>query len=237
MPQDSLEASPSPRKRTRAGAPRRATVPQILNAAEWTFGTRGLKGTRLEDIAKVCDIPKGNILYYFGSKEDLYNATLSRLLDVWLTDADHWLSSDKDPLDGLRGYIEAKIAFSRARPEGSRLFAQEVLSGGHMVQDFLRGELRAHVARHVAIFLKWQAKGIMAPIDPTHLLFLLWSGTQAYADMQVQYEAVLDRKPLTDGDYETAVNTLMTLVRPLFSQPVVSGASEANENKTLKRSL
>ncbi|KXV55195.1 TetR family transcriptional regulator, partial [Gluconobacter japonicus] len=51
----------------RAGVPRRATVPQILNAAEWTFGTRGLKGTRLEDIAKVCDIPKANILYYFGS--------------------------------------------------------------------------------------------------------------------------------------------------------------------------
>lgn len=226
MPENGLEAAPSPRKRTRAGAPRRATIPQILNAAEWTFGTRGLKGTRLEDIAKVCEIPKANILYYFRSKEELYNATLSRLLDVWLTDADHWLSPDKDPLAGIRGYVQAKITFSRTRPEGSRLFAQEILSGGHMVQEFLKGELRAHVARHVEIFLAWQNQGIMAPIDPTHFLFLLWSGTQAYADMQVQYEAVLDRAPLIDTDYETAVATVMTLVAPLFPQQT-SGASAA----------
>ena len=233
MPKDSLEVAPSPRKRAKAGAPRRATIPQILNAAEWTFGTRGLKGTRLEDIAKVCDIPKANILYYFGSKEELYNGTLARLLDVWLTDADTWLSPERDPLEGLKGYIEAKIAFSRTRPEGSRLFAQELLSGGLMVQDFLKGELRAHVARHVAIFLEWQARGIMAPIDPTHFLFLLWSGTQAYADMQVQYEAVLDRAPLTDADYETGVATIMTLVGALF-RPLASNAS-AEDGKPAQR--
>ncbi|MDI6653267.1 TetR family transcriptional regulator C-terminal domain-containing protein [Gluconobacter japonicus] len=236
MPNDDLGAAPSPRKRVRAGVPRRATVPQILNAAEWTFGTRGLKGTRLEDIAKVCDIPKANILYYFGSKEDLYNATLARLLDVWLTDADTWLSPDRDPIEGLKGYVEAKIAFSRTRPEGSRLFAQELLSGGLMVQEFLRGELRAHVARHVAIFLDWQARGIMAPIDPTHFLLLLWSGTQSYADMQVQYEAILDRAPLTDADYDTGVATIMTLVGSLF-RPLTSGVSEEDGKPVQRKSL
>lgn len=235
MPNDDLGAAPSPRKRVRAGVPRRVTVPQILNAAEWTFGTRGLKGTRLEDIAKVCDIPKANILYYFGSKEDLYNATLARLLDVWLTDADTWLSPDRDPIEGLKGYVEAKIAFSRTRPEGSRLFAQELLSGGLMVQEFLRGELRAHVARHVAIFLDWQARGIMAPIDPTHFLLLLWSGTQSYADMQVQYEAILDRAPLTDADYDTGVATIMTLVGSLF-RPLTSGVSE-EDGKPVQRKI
>ena len=54
--------------------------------------------------------------------------------------------------------------------------------------------------------------------------------------MQVQYEAVVDRTPLTEGDYETDVATLMSLVRTLFPQ-AASGASEADENKTLERSL
>ena len=85
-----------------------------------------------------------------------------------------------------------------------------------MIQGFLRETLRAHVARHAEIFLDWQAQGLMRPIDPTHFLCLLWSGTQAYADMQVQFEALLDRTTLRDSDYETGIATFMTLIRPLF---------------------
>lgn len=204
------------KKPRRPSAPRQAMLPQILNAAETTFGTRGLNGTRLEEIAALCDIPKANILYYFGSKEELYNATLKRLLDVWLDDADHWLSADRDPIEGMEGYLRAKIAFSRTRPEGSRLFAQELLSGGQRLEGFLKDVLRAHVDRHAAIFLDWQSRGLMTPIDPTHFLCLLWSGTQAYADMQVQFEALLDTAPLGERDYDTALETFMILVRPLF---------------------
>lgn len=205
-----------PTKGRKPSAPRRATLPQILNAAEWTFGTRGLKGARVEEIAALCAIPKANILYYFRTKEDLYQATLARLLEIWLADADDWLAAERDPLEGMEGYIRAKMAFSRTRPEGSRLFAQELLSGGLMIQGFLRETLRAHVDRHAEIFLDWQAQGLMRPIDPTHFLCLLWSGTQAYADMQVQFEALLDRTTLRDSDYETGIATFMTLIRPLF---------------------
>lgn len=203
-------------KTRKPSAPRQAMLPQILNAAETVFGTRGLKGTRLEEIATLGDIPKANILYYFGSKEALYNATLRRLLDVWLQDADHWLSAERNPIEGMEGYLRAKIAFSRLRPEGSRLFAQELLSGGHNLGSFLKEDLRNHVERHATIFRDWQARGIMTPIDPTHFLCLLWSGTQAYADMQVQFEALLDRAPLRQSDYDTALETFMTLVRSLF---------------------
>jgi len=31
----------------------------------------------------------------------------------------------------------------------------------------------------------------MGPIEPRHLLFLIWAMTQTYADFQVQVEAVL----------------------------------------------
>ncbi|NVN02288.1 MULTISPECIES: TetR family transcriptional regulator C-terminal domain-containing protein [Asaia] len=207
-----------PTRSRKPSAPRRATLPQILNAAEWTFGTRGLKGTRVEEIAGLCGIPKANILYYFHSKEALYQATLARLLDIWLADADEWLSPERDPMEGMEGYIRAKMAFSRTRPEGSRLFAQELLSGGQMIQGFLKETLRAHVERHAEIFLAWQAKGLMRVIDPTHFMCLLWSGTQAYADMQVQFEALLDRESLLDTDYEAGIETFLTLIRPLFVQ-------------------
>ncbi|WP_242403473.1 TetR family transcriptional regulator C-terminal domain-containing protein [Asaia platycodi] len=204
-----------PTKGRKPSAPRRATLPQILNAAEWTFGTRGLKGARVEEIAALCAIPKANILYYFRTKEDLYQATLARLLEIWLADADDWLAAERDPLEGMEGYIRAKMAFSRTRPEGSRLFAQELLSGGLMIQA--SSEKRCALMSIVMprFFLTGRHK-LMRPIDPTHFLCLLWSGTQAYADMQVQFEALLDRTTLRDSDYETGIATFMTLIRPLF---------------------
>ncbi|GBQ20031.1 TetR family transcriptional regulator [Gluconacetobacter sacchari DSM 12717] len=198
------------------GAPRRATLPQILNGAELTFAARGFAGTRLEDIARACAIPKANILYYFGSKEELYHATLSRLLARWLADADEWLVAERDPREAMEQYIRLKMASSESRPAASRLFMQELLSGGHAVRAFLEGDLRAHVSRRADVFRCWQEKGVMTAINPVHFMFLLWSMTQAYSDMQVQLEAVLGREALTSSDFETGVATIMTFVSSVF---------------------
>ncbi|NHO32963.1 TetR family transcriptional regulator C-terminal domain-containing protein [Acetobacter fallax] len=196
----------------RPGLPRRNNIPQILNAAEKVFSARGLAGSRVDDIARACELPKANILYYFGTKEDLYRATLERLLMHWLDDADHWLSADHAPMDAVEGYVRSKMEFSRYRPEASRIFAYELLSGGEHVKKFLVGTLREHVTRRTEIFLHWQRQGLMAEVDPVHFLFSLWSLTQAYADMQVQMAVVLGTPRLKEKDFEAGVRTIMKLV-------------------------
>nr|WP_194299985.1 TetR/AcrR family transcriptional regulator [Acetobacter musti] len=197
----------------KSGNPRRSTVPQILNAAEKIFSARGFAGARVDDIARACDLPKANVLYYFGTKEDLYQATLERLLTHWLDDADHWLSPEHEPMVAFEGYIRIKMAFSRRRPEASRIFAYELLSGGTFVKDYLSVTLREHVERRVEVFRHWQEQGLMTTgFDPVHFMFLLWSMTQAYADMQVQLVAVLGRTGMKEKDFEAGVQTIMKLV-------------------------
>nr|WP_261766031.1 TetR/AcrR family transcriptional regulator [Acetobacter oeni] len=184
----------------------------MLNAAEQVFSTHGFAGARVDDIAKACELPKANVLYYFGTKEDLYQATLERLLMHWLDDADLWLSSAHAPLDAVEGYVRAKMEFSRQRPAASRIFAYELLAGGAFVKGFLAGPLRDHVVRRTEVFRHWQRQGLMTEIDPVHFLFSLWSLTQSYADMQVQMAAVLDKASLTKADFEAGVQTIMKLV-------------------------
>lgn len=194
------------------GVPRRNNTQRILNAAEKIFAAYGLAGARVDDIAQLCDLPKANILYYFGSKEGLYRATLERLLAVWLADADQWIVAEHSPRVGLEGYIRAKMLFSRRKPATSRLFMHELLAGGDCVREFLHTTLRDFVLNKAKVFAHWQEQGLFAPIDPAHFLFLLWSTTQAYADMQVQFAAVLGRKNLIAEDFEKGVETLMQLV-------------------------
>lgn len=211
-----------------AGAPRRNVVPQILDAAERAFAVQGFSGTRVEDIARACDLPKANVLYYFGSKEELYRAALLRVLELWLADADAWLVAEAEPRAAIGAYLRAKMAFSESRPEASSLFSQELLSGARVVRGFLEGELREHVARRAAIFREWQREGLMAPVDPVHFLFMLWSMTQAYADMRVQLQAVLGTRELGPADYATGLETIMTLVCAVFPTPSPSRAGNVS---------
>ncbi|WP_200409203.1 TetR/AcrR family transcriptional regulator [Komagataeibacter oboediens] len=213
------KTSRSPRK-TRASVPRQNNTRQILDAAEKVFAAHGLSGTRVSDIAEASNLPKANIHYYFRTKEDLYRATLQQLLEDWLGDASKWLSADRSPREGLEGFIRSKMAFSRQRPEGSRLFAHEILSGGRYVHGFLVDTLRRHVEHRREVFEKWHAAGLIGTVDPTHFLFCLWAMTQAYADMGVQMAAVLDKPRLTAVDFEAGCRTIIQLATSILPDPV-----------------
>lgn len=194
------------------GNPRKQNTSQILDAAEKVFAVHGLNGTRIDDIAKACALPKANILYYFNTKEILYQATLGRFLDDWLGDANVHLSADMNPREGLQSYIQAKMLFSRQRPEASRLFMHELLAGGEQILFFLQETLKPHVEHLAIIFAAWYEKGLIKKIDPFHFMFMLWAMTQSYADMQVQFAAVLGKKRLTKHDFEEGAETIMQLV-------------------------
>ncbi|ARW16790.1 TetR/AcrR family transcriptional regulator [Komagataeibacter europaeus] len=209
-----------PARNKRTGMPRQNNTRQILDAAEKVFAAHGLSGTRMSDIAEASNLPKANIHYYFRTKEDLYRATLQQLLEDWLGDATRWLSADRSPREGLEGFIRSKMEFSRLRPEASRLFAHELLSGGHYVHGFLTGTLRRHVEHRREVFEQWHAAGLIGSVDPTHFLFCLWAMTQAYADMQVQMAAVLGKSRLGAKDFETGSQTIMQLATSILSDPV-----------------
>ncbi|GBQ84284.1 TetR family transcriptional regulator [Gluconacetobacter johannae DSM 13595] len=208
----SQSASSPPPQDKPAGAPRRASMQQIFRAAEHLFGRDGYKGTSMAAIAAGAGLPKANIHYYFGTKEDLYRAVLENILVDWLDDATLWIREDLTPREGLEGYIRAKIAFSRDRPDASRIFAHEVLQGAPHINQFLGTSLRIHVQNLDKIFTAWQRAGLMRPIPTTHLMFCIWSMTQTYADMNAQIVAVLGTPTLETQDYEDAAATITALV-------------------------
>ncbi|AXY23740.1 TetR/AcrR family transcriptional regulator [Komagataeibacter saccharivorans] len=207
----SLPTSTRSTRGKRTSVPRQNNTRQILDAAEKVFAAHGLSGTRVSDIAEASKLPKANIHYYFRTKEDLYRATLQQLLEDWLNDANCWLSTHWTPQEGLSGFIRAKMEFSRLRPEGSRLFAHELLAGGSYVHDFLVDTLRKHVETRIAVFEQWHKQGLIGTVDPVHFLFCLWAMTQAYADMQAQMAAVLGKPRLDTQDFEAGTHTIMQL--------------------------
>ena len=179
---------PAPKSATRIQKKNRKA---ILQAALDVFSARGFRGATVDQIAERAGMSKPNLLYYFPSKEAIYVAVLEDTLGEWLQPLAE-INPAGDPVTEIGRYIDAKLAMSRARPEASKLFANEILHGAPAIGDFLRGPMKELVDRKAAVIEGWIAEGKLAPVDPRHLIMMIWAVTQHYADFDVQVRAVLN---------------------------------------------
>ena len=177
----------SPRKRTRIQIRNEA---RIVRAALDVFSSNGYRGSTVDQIADTAGMSKANILYYFNTKQDIYAAVLARTLTVWLDPLDE-LDADGEPIEELWKYAQQKLQLSRKAPYASRLFANEILQGAPVVRPFLENQLKTLVTSKCRIIQTWIDEGKLAPGAPLHLIFLIWSATQHYADFEVQVDTLL----------------------------------------------
>ncbi|MBB3189027.1 TetR/AcrR family transcriptional regulator [Halomonas cerina] len=193
------------------GAIRRRNEQTILTAAERVFARHGYRGTSLQEIAEQAGLPKSNVLYYMGSKRKLYVRLLERMMERWNVMLDD-ISAEDDPVEVLSAFIRSKMQISRRHPEGSRLFASEILGGAPFLQEYLSGELRDWVQSRATVFREWADRGLMDPVDPVWLIFLIWSSTQHYADFEAQVLGITGRDSLSDDDLEHIIEFLTRVV-------------------------
>lgn len=183
----------------------------ILDAALGEFSKKGFSGATVERIAAEAGMSKSNLLYYFSSKEAIYNATLAHILEVWLAPL-KTLDPAGDPARELAGYICQKIEMSANFPEASRLFANEVMQGAPQILPILETDLKRLVQEKCGVIEDWIDAGKLRKVDPLHLIFTIWATTQHYADFSVQIRALTGRD-LSDAEFlqqtEDAVTSLI----------------------------
>ena len=198
--------------RMRAPSPIRAAHEDvILSAAESVFAVRGYSGATTAEIAARAGLPKANLHYYFPTKADLYRRVLTGVLTAWLSAADTF-ESDADPAEALGRYIGAKMDLARTRPQGSRIFASEILRGAPEIQDFLETTLREWVESRSAVVRRWIAAGALKPMEPKTLFYMIWATTQHYADFAQQIETLNDGRPLDDTAFARARADVITAI-------------------------
>ncbi|WP_296445287.1 TetR/AcrR family transcriptional regulator [Rhodoferax sp. UBA5149] len=193
------------------GQIRQANEALILDAAERVFAGAGFGGATMAAIAEASGLPKANLHYYFGSKQELYRTVLARTLEDWLLPT-HGITPQADPRVAIERYIRDKMALSVQRPHASKVFANELLHGAPVVKALLATELREMVLAKAAVIDGWISAGRMAPVDSVHLFFTIWAATQTYADFDVQVRAVLGRPELGAPDYARATEHVVSLI-------------------------
>ena len=201
---------PAQRKTGKRDLIRRQNETAILVAAEKVFAEAGFGGATMQLIADLAGLPKANLHYYFTTKEDLYRRVVENIFDIWL-EAAACFDEAPDPATGIGGYITAKMRISRQHPYGSKVWANEVIHGAPVIQDYLETTLRDWTAGRAALIQRWIDEGKMAAVNPDHLLYMLWATTQHYADFGHQIET-LNAGPLTDAQWRSAKDSVKTMI-------------------------
>lgn len=183
----------------------------ILEAAEKVFAEAGFGGATMQLIADLAGLPKANLHYYFPTKEALYRQVVQNIFEIWLNAADSFDAAD-GPADGIGAYIDAKMEISRRHPAGSKVWASEVMHRAPVIQDYLEITLKDWTDGRIALIQSWIDQGRMDPIDPRHLLYMLWATTQHYADFGHQIETLNDGAPLSDADWAAAKQSVKRII-------------------------
>ncbi|THH35213.1 TetR family transcriptional regulator [Aliishimia ponticola] len=186
---------------------------KILDAGLDVFSAHGYRGATLDMIADAAGLSKPNILYYFNGKEDIHVTLLSQLMETWL-DPLRALDPQGDPLEELLAYVRRKVDMAREYPRESRLFANEIVQGAPRMGPHLEADLKPLFDEKCAQIRAWMEAGLLAQVDPQHLIFSIWATTQHYADFEAQIRVLR-----TQDDFDGAAAYLETMFRSLLSPP------------------
>ena len=184
----------------------------LVAVAVRVFAESGYEGASIATIADRAGLSKQNLMYYFPTKQALYERVLDDVLDDWLERMDSLAAGDQEPQAVLRAYVQAKLKFSREQPWASRVYAMEVISGAQLYGAQIQRRVVPLLRKDIAVFEQWIAAGKIAPVNATHLLFAIWAMTQSYADFAPQMALVLNRKQLGKKDFDDAEQLIVDMV-------------------------
>ncbi|EKO3405157.1 TetR family transcriptional regulator C-terminal domain-containing protein [Vibrio fluvialis] len=205
-----METELGQQKRSISGEIRRRNQELILQAAADEFVKHGYKGTSVQAIADRVNLPKANILYYFKSKTGLYKALLQDILTLW-NEGFSESAIDSSPQAVLRNYIVGKMRYSRTHPQESKIFAQEIIQGAPVIRDEIQFPVVNWAAGKASVINAWVEQGLIRPVDPLHLLFLIWGATQFYADFDTEIQ-LIKGAPMSEEEFEQAQQFLVDMI-------------------------
>jgi TetR/AcrR family transcriptional regulator len=191
----------------------------IAAVAVRVFAECGYEGTSIADVAERAGLSKQNLMYYYPSKQALYQRVLDEVLDEWLARMESLADETQEPAEVLRAYVQAKLRFSREQPWASRVYAMEVISGAQLYGAQIQNRVVPLLRKDIEVFEKWIAAGKVAPINATHLLFAIWAMTQSYADFSTQMALVLNRKQLAKKDFDEGEKVILNMVMAAIRVP------------------
>ncbi|MDE1166619.1 MAG: TetR family transcriptional regulator C-terminal domain-containing protein [Pseudomonas sp.] len=207
-----MNATPTPAKPTRSPKQSRQEIMDNIRAAAISeFSQHGFIGASTQAIAERAGLKKSQLHYYIEDKESLYAQVLGQLMNAWSKLFVFGAQDSATPRQILGEYVRQKLEFALDHPEISRIFTNELLSGGTRLEGFWPGALSTTQSK-VDRLQTWVDQGILRPLNPRLLIMHIWALTQYYADYALQAELILGQSLQSPEQQREILDELVTFV-------------------------
>ncbi|HUN58036.1 MAG TPA: TetR/AcrR family transcriptional regulator [Candidatus Binataceae bacterium] len=135
---------------------------EILKAAIRLFASRGFHETSMSEVARAAHVSKALIFWHFKTKEELFMAVLTRLLEPYVID----FAEESGALDvksQILKLIEAYLSFVSDNASSVRFFVAQLLHDEHLADGLVGQVLQlydGYRALLVDLIARAQARGI-----------------------------------------------------------------------------
>jgi TetR/AcrR family transcriptional regulator len=190
-------------KRSRASQKRGDDVRErVLQASLECFGAFGFEGTSTRAIAERAGITHTLVLYHFGSKEDLWLATMDGALGGYMASVSENLDNHENraAADVLKRFIEQFVRLSAQSPQIHRIMTMEGNSDTPRLKWVIDNYLRGHFVRIRDVIKRGQADGTIRDCDASRLYYYIIGGGGTLFTLSTEYRELTGRDVFSEAE-------------------------------------
>ena len=145
------------------------TEEKILDAATEVFLVKGMDGSRMQEIANKAGINKALLHYYFRSKEKLFDAILSKIMNIAFPQIGKVIFSDIPFIEKAENVIDIYIQLMLKHPQLPSFLIKEMNRDGSLLFQFIEKQQFA-IKPIINVVQDAMDRGEIVKMPPRHLI-------------------------------------------------------------------
>jgi AcrR family transcriptional regulator len=194
------------------------TRDRIVAAAADLFAERSFDGATTREIAARAGVTQPLLNYHYTSKDALWREAVDSLFGALTTSmADHLEElRDVDELTRAKLQVREFVLFSARHPQLHRIITQESKADSARMDYLVERHVRPLYDATVGIFADLVADGVIPPIPPAHLYYILTGAGPTMFVLGPECRRLTGLDPESDEVIEAHADAVCTL---LFGAP------------------
>ncbi len=187
---------------------------QIMRAAFECFSEFGYDNASTRVIADRAGASHTKVLYHFGSKEELWFATMDKSIGeyVEMIEVDLNAVAQNGPGEALRVFIRDFVRFSAEFPGVNRIMSMESTQGTPRLDWLVERYLRKHFDTVCNMIRLGQIEGTVRDGDPARLYYLIISAGAVPFTLSGEYKALTGRDVFSEAEIYQTIGFIYSVI-------------------------
>jgi len=187
---------------------------QIMRAAFECFSSLGYDNASTRAIAERAGASHTKVLYHFGSKEDLWIATMDKAIGDYVDKIEKDMSVVPANSAGetLRVFIRDFVLFSAEFPGVHRIMSMESTQGTPRLDWLIERYLRKHFNMVCDLIRLGQIEGSVRDGDPTRLYYHIIGAGAAPFTLSWEYRALTGRDVFSEAEIYQTIGFIYSVI-------------------------